>query len=388
MRVTEQDVLNEEMYEEEDDDLPTQYRRLTAHLQTNSMDFNRRFQAYLQSHAGTRMALAAQDPAFAAAYMQYPAMPVPNPNVMQMVPTHLINPQVYPVAPQSYRHAPYPVPLPSHQRSASISDPQDMAGYQPSHFQQANPGFRQMDQRRMSLPAQAMSTPMDLQSPSIQPPLSRASSSSHMVKQESPVHSPMGPPDTLSSPHCENLNMAQPEDQIQSDFFSAANAPPYADPISQQFNKSPLSFALPPESQMVLGPGLQHAGFPAAMLMAGSEMMPQPNFYSYNPNQTPKPKQPNEIPFSAAGMMMSHNLQVDTALDGFAMHAPQSATTATSSTMISPFTPMFNPDSTGFDQHVAEHSKSPDISRDSSAHDNSNADWDGLVDLEQQPMWE
>ena len=32
LRVTEQDVINEEMYEEEDDDLPTQYQRLNAHV--------------------------------------------------------------------------------------------------------------------------------------------------------------------------------------------------------------------------------------------------------------------------------------------------------------------------------------------------------------------
>ncbi|OQN95103.1 hypothetical protein B0A48_18887, partial [Cryoendolithus antarcticus] len=40
LRVTEADVINEEMYEEEDDDLPMQYRRLTAHLQTQNADFD------------------------------------------------------------------------------------------------------------------------------------------------------------------------------------------------------------------------------------------------------------------------------------------------------------------------------------------------------------
>lgn len=46
------------MYEEEDDDLPLQYRRLTAHLQTNSSDFNRRLSAYLTSHQAMRNALS------------------------------------------------------------------------------------------------------------------------------------------------------------------------------------------------------------------------------------------------------------------------------------------------------------------------------------------
>ncbi|KAK1051667.1 hypothetical protein LTR74_016740 [Friedmanniomyces endolithicus] len=54
LRVTEQDVVNEEMYEEEDDDLPMQYRRLTAHLQTQNADFTQRFQAYLVNHVAIR----------------------------------------------------------------------------------------------------------------------------------------------------------------------------------------------------------------------------------------------------------------------------------------------------------------------------------------------
>jgi hypothetical protein len=45
------------MYEEEDDDLPMQYRRLTAHLQTGSVDFNRRLSAYLTNHVAMRAAL-------------------------------------------------------------------------------------------------------------------------------------------------------------------------------------------------------------------------------------------------------------------------------------------------------------------------------------------
>lgn len=57
MRVTEQDVVNEEMYEEEDDDIPAQYRRLTAHLQTGSPDFNRRLAAYLTNTVAMRTAL-------------------------------------------------------------------------------------------------------------------------------------------------------------------------------------------------------------------------------------------------------------------------------------------------------------------------------------------
>ena len=57
LRVTESDVMNEEMYEEEDDDLPAQYRRLTAHLQTQNAQFDRRWQAYLINQVAMRTAL-------------------------------------------------------------------------------------------------------------------------------------------------------------------------------------------------------------------------------------------------------------------------------------------------------------------------------------------
>lgn len=73
LRVTEQDVVNEEIYEEEDDDLPMQYRRLTAHLQTGSADFNRRLSAYLTNHVAMSSAL---DQAVSNSYaQQYPNAP-------------------------------------------------------------------------------------------------------------------------------------------------------------------------------------------------------------------------------------------------------------------------------------------------------------------------
>ncbi|KAK5684724.1 hypothetical protein LTR17_027105 [Elasticomyces elasticus] len=50
LRVTEQDVINEEIYEEERDDLPTQYQRMAACLQNANADFNQRCQSYLFNH--------------------------------------------------------------------------------------------------------------------------------------------------------------------------------------------------------------------------------------------------------------------------------------------------------------------------------------------------
>ncbi|KAK5684716.1 hypothetical protein LTR17_027110, partial [Elasticomyces elasticus] len=50
LRVTEQDVIDEEIYEEERDDLTTQYRRITAYLQNANADFNKGCQSYLSNH--------------------------------------------------------------------------------------------------------------------------------------------------------------------------------------------------------------------------------------------------------------------------------------------------------------------------------------------------
>ncbi|KAK7747829.1 hypothetical protein SLS62_008865 [Diatrype stigma] len=51
LKVSEEIVLKEEMYEEEEDDLPRQYKYLTAHLQTNSPDMNSRVNAYITTQA-------------------------------------------------------------------------------------------------------------------------------------------------------------------------------------------------------------------------------------------------------------------------------------------------------------------------------------------------
>lgn len=57
LRVTEQDVLNEEMYEEEDDDIPFAYRRMTAHMQIDNPEFHRKFQAYMATQMESRRQL-------------------------------------------------------------------------------------------------------------------------------------------------------------------------------------------------------------------------------------------------------------------------------------------------------------------------------------------
>ncbi|KAI1385884.1 uncharacterized protein F4822DRAFT_356764 [Hypoxylon trugodes] len=51
LKVSEEIVLKEEMYEEEEDEIPRHYKYLTAHLQTNSPDMNHRVNAYITTQA-------------------------------------------------------------------------------------------------------------------------------------------------------------------------------------------------------------------------------------------------------------------------------------------------------------------------------------------------
>ncbi|KFY09260.1 hypothetical protein V492_05552 [Pseudogymnoascus sp. VKM F-4246] len=57
LRVSEEDVINEEMYEEEEDDLPHQYRCLTAHLHNHSTNFNHQLSDYLTRDVAMRSAV-------------------------------------------------------------------------------------------------------------------------------------------------------------------------------------------------------------------------------------------------------------------------------------------------------------------------------------------
>ncbi|KHN93815.1 uncharacterized protein MAM_08342 [Metarhizium album ARSEF 1941] len=57
-KITEEIVIREEMYEEEDDDLPRSIHLLTAHMQTPSADMNARLESYLANKVAFSHALA------------------------------------------------------------------------------------------------------------------------------------------------------------------------------------------------------------------------------------------------------------------------------------------------------------------------------------------
>ncbi|KAL1628491.1 hypothetical protein SLS56_005942 [Neofusicoccum ribis] len=293
LRVTEQDVVNEEMYEEEDDDLPAQYRRLTAHLQTNSADFNRKLHAYLATHQAGRQAL--YDQTFMGGFGNtYPNAPHFAPQMMMHQPPYqqqMLPPQMIHRSPQSFRQAPYPSPQPQqkpleHQRSQSFAAPQDF-----NYPQSAGPSSSRTDslkpeeqQRRMSLPAQSVQSPS--MSPTATRPLNpQGNPPQAEAHKDSAQSSPVGY-ENPNSPYTSTTTASTPQ-SMHAPFTFNPNFGFNFDPNSPNMSYSPFSMALPTETQQMLGSTLDPNDPQTAMFMANSDMVPQP-FYQYNPNLSGK----------------------------------------------------------------------------------------------------
>lgn len=308
LRVTEQDVINEEMYEEEDDDLPTQYQRLNAHLHTTSVMFNKKLHDYIATQHGVRNMFMSQyqNPTFQPYGGQFQA----NAGFQQAQPSNWLNPsmmppqQFNPSSPQqnvtqqsqsqqqqqqNFRSSPYQVPsrTNSHQRSLSIQLPQAPTSFDPSS-QSAPAGVTtpQDSFRRMSLPAQAV------------PDAQHRRSLSRTLTPQS--HN------TASHPASPSIASGQVTPQLHQGSnspgpfpFSAAGYPF----SSQVLSGNPLTMSLPPESQQFVGSALDPNDPRTAMFMAGSDNVPQPfaPTYTYNTDYTEKTSRPD----SAEGRITS-----------------------------------------------------------------------------------
>ena len=258
LRVTEQDVINEEMYEEEDDDLPMQYRRLTAHLQTGNADFNRRLSAYLTNHVAMRSAL---EQTISNSYaQQYPNAPqyaghhsmFPSPMLAHQGQQQMMQP---PQSPSMYRQAPYPSPRMQqqtfqpapHHRSASIATPQELSAA-------SNSPIVHNDSRRMSMPTVLTTSASPTQIPT---PLSASATT--------PQQKPSFP---------------------QGSFSQQYNSLPY-DMAAFNNNYSPFSTALPAESQGLLGSTMSTSDPLSQMMMQGSNTLPG-TFYDFSNQPLPQ----------------------------------------------------------------------------------------------------
>ncbi|KAL9000854.1 MAG: hypothetical protein Q9169_000609 [Polycauliona sp. 2 TL-2023] len=267
LRVTEQDVVNEEMYEEEDDDLPMQYRRLTAHLQTGSADFNRRLSAYLTNHVAMRSAL---DQAITNSYaQQYPNAPQFAHNQAAMYPSPFMHQGMTPApSPQSYMHSPYPSA-----NTANFRPPSAHAVAATNHHSPTTYG----------------------QSPTISSPVDVTESrrSSVPSKSVSPVavRTPQSMHDRPSLPHL-TTSRQPPSDSSSSQLpvsMQPQQVPPTPTSMYSPQEMGPFTCSLPPESQMLLGSALDGKDPMNSIFMGGSDGFAQ-SYWSSGLGASIKPR--------------------------------------------------------------------------------------------------
>ncbi|KAK4497532.1 hypothetical protein PRZ48_011983 [Zasmidium cellare] len=308
LRVREEDVMNEEMYEEEDDDLPMQYRRIHA---LNPNFLNGRLSQYLQGQAGVREYLhnaiyaANQNAQFQQNQQNQFFNPMTDPTSMQ--PGMMRPQQNFSQGIQGMPQSPYPMQNPmnvmrpnhnAHHRAASIATPQELLAFQQQSNANMNPNTpMHMDARRMSVPAAAVSP--GVPSPVGSHPHSNASS--HPPTPHAVGQSPM----QIPTPHSGSGQEYTPKPR------SSAGVPPgsgYNPNIEAEI--FPLTTKLPLATQQLMGSNATHP----SQLSPG---LPTPSMgsYSYNPNGKPK---------SASGETTSYFGGLDQTLTPADMHSSQS----------------------------------------------------------------
>ncbi|KAH0542360.1 hypothetical protein FGG08_003205 [Glutinoglossum americanum] len=272
LRVTEQDVINEEMYEEEDDDLPHQYRRLTAGLQTGSSDFNRKLAAYLTNHVAMRSAL---DQAVTTSYAQsFPNAPqfVHNRQSMYQSPF-----MTQPMAQQALYHPAMFQQVPLYQMPGATS------------FMQPSPPAPIPLQRPVIDPLHSVTSPPPLEphhgraiSMTVGPLTPSPSTSTSTSKAHTP-QTKLTPQQTSASLNMDynqqmmiqqQHQLMQSSSAINSGMNSLSLNPPCED------YASPYTMSLPPETQMLLGNTLNPNDPLTPAMMAGSEILP--SYYNYD----------------------------------------------------------------------------------------------------------
>ncbi|KAI4189049.1 MAG: hypothetical protein L6R41_001716 [Letrouitia leprolyta] len=257
LRVTEQDVVNEEMYEEEDDDLPVQYRRLTAHLQTGSADFNRRLSAYLTNHVAMRSAL---DQAITNSYaQQYPNAPQFAHNQPALYPSPLVPQAMTPApSPQSYMQPTFSSAnfRPSSARPGRAAEHHSPTSYVQSPSSSSTADAATGNPRRASVTSKS-SSPVAVRTP-------QSTHARPSISQPSLPYQAKLEPAPLQIPVC-----SQPQ-----------QVPPTPTSLYSPQECGPLSTTLPTETQMLLGSASGPKDSTVSMLMGSNDNFMQ----SYWPN--------------------------------------------------------------------------------------------------------
>jgi hypothetical protein len=296
------------MYEEEDDDLPTQYQRLNAHLHTTSVMFNKKLHDYIATQDGVRNMFMSQyqnqGPMYPHFGQQYPANGSPFPQANNWLNPSMPPPQQFahssplqgfqqpqPFSPtmaqqpqQGYRQSPYHIPqrTQSHQRALSIQLPADSSQSDQS-AQPASAGTTTPHteiNRRLSLPPHALQQHTQAIKRPARPSLSRSPTAHSLEQRQSSSPQAASPTSVLAN----DTSRASSGSNTPTSYTYSPTNYPYS---SQVLNSNPLTLSLPPETQQFMGSVLDPNDPRTAILMAGNENLPQPfaPTYTYNPNK-------------------------------------------------------------------------------------------------------
>jgi len=308
------------MYEEEDDDLPMQYRRLTAHLQTSNAEFDRRLAAYLTNHVAMRTALGqAQSqggmyPNSAQFANQGNQSQFPSPFNQQ----GSMGPPQSNQSPMMSRQSPYPanqygMKQAMHSRSSSFATPNDIQGFSTLSNQNA---MNAADSRRNSMPVSASGTPQVKKSPT----------SIANLKYE--AQTPKGL-SMLSPPKSESDSKSATPKPSSSQQLRPSEFPNPFDMSSNTFggmNSMPFSTTLPMESQQLLGGAFDQSDPMTAMLL-GPNYQPDQPFYNYEDPKQQKTNFSQSTGFNGMNQTLAPSY-LDTSVGGYGMDSmPNSAFT-------------------------------------------------------------
>ncbi|KAL2752176.1 hypothetical protein ACRALDRAFT_1066226 [Sodiomyces alcalophilus JCM 7366] len=231
-KISEQIVRAEEMYEEEDDDMPRSYRMLASHLQTTSPEMNYRVNAFIANRvalasmvAGLRNEDWQQNPINKLFAEQFPNA---DKHAQAMNRNYAANSAYY--GPVMGQDSP-----PSHREgsvSSTMSPPFGPVNYHP----QGHPSHERSHSVELS--------PIDRRDSGLSP-LSMAPSSA----------APFSPPQSVSG---------YPQDMMDQSYL----------PVDYSTDNSYFTAELPQEVKMMAGPGMDMSDPLAPIFMAGDQMPP------------------------------------------------------------------------------------------------------------------
>jgi hypothetical protein len=279
LRVTQEDVENEEMYEEEDGDLQMNFRNLAAQWYANSPEFNRKLHAYLASQSAMQQNLPNSfvgNQYGNSTSNQYTG----NPFLAQLVQQRLPQ-QSQPQSPQSQQSQPQFKSPQSPGQTGHINfptsyrqSPYSIPGHGPrrpseqSIQQSAHEAIAALASRRNSMPAHAHAHGGTMMSPNaytgtpMPEPPPMIPDSHHSKDTPSSASQPTTPQTAVQSPADQTARPSMPSRQ-------SSHSHSYSMPAVQPFPGQTLPNSQAPEYQ--------------DMFATGGGMRQTP-FYSYNPN--------------------------------------------------------------------------------------------------------